>query len=77
MIPLNHENVMMIATAVCVVGVIFLLRELHKTREELYELREFSEDVMERLNGIDGIVGDEDEGDVLSEMSPEEEKLIE
>jgi hypothetical protein len=29
---------------------------------------------MERLNGIDG---NEDEGDVLSEMSPEEEKLIE
>ena len=45
MIPLNHENVMMIATAVCVVGVIFLLRELNKTREELYELRDFSEAV--------------------------------
>lgn len=64
---------MMIATAVCVVGVIFLLRELHKTREELYELRDFSEDVMEKLNSIDGD-GDEDN---LSEMTPEEEKLIE
>lgn len=72
MIPLNHENVMMIATAVCVVGVIFLLRELHKTREELYELRDFSEDVMEKLNSIDG-----DADDNLSEMTPEEEKLIE
>jgi len=77
MIAFTHENVMMIATAISIVGVIFILRELNKTREELYELREFSEDVMERLNGIDGIVGDEDEGDVLSEMSPEEEKLIE
>lgn len=72
MIPFNHENVMMIATAVCVVGVIFLLRELHKTREELYELRDFSEDVMEKLNSIDG-----DADDNLSEMTPEEEKLIE
>ena len=72
MIPLNHENVMMIATAVCVVGVIFLLRELHKTREELYELRDFSEDVMEKL-----IDGDGDADDNLSEMTPEEEKLIE
>ena len=73
MIPFTHENVMMIATAVSIIGVIFLLRELNKTREELYELREFSEDVMERLNGIDG---DEDD-DVLSEITPEEEKLIE
>ena len=64
---------MMIATAVCVVGVIFLLRELHKTREELYELRDFSEDVMEKLNSIDGDGND----DNLSEMTPEEEKLIE
>ena len=74
MIPLNHENVMMIATAVCVVGVIFLLRELHKTREELYELRDFSEYVMEKLNSIDG---DGDTDDNLSEMTPEDEKLIE
>ena len=63
----------MIATAVCVVGVIFLLRELNKTREELYELRDFSEDVMEKLNSIDGDGND----DNLSEMTPEEEKMIE
>jgi len=73
MIPFSHAKVMMIAPAVSIRGVIFLLRELNKTREELYELRDFSEDVMERLNGIDG---DEDD-DVLSEMTPEEEKLIE
>jgi|TARA_Y100000389_G_scaffold31729_1_gene26876 hypothetical protein len=74
MIAFTHENVMMIATAISIVGVIFILRELNKTREELYELREFSEDVMEKLNGIDG---DGDVGDDLSEMSPEEEKLME
>lgn len=73
MISLTHENVMMIATAVSIIGVIFLLRELNKTREELYELRDFSEDVMERLNGIDGDENDDD----LSEISPEEEKMIE
>ena len=43
---------MMIATIVCVVGVIFLLRELKKTKEELYEIRDFSEDVMDKLNSI-------------------------
>jgi hypothetical protein len=66
MIPFNHENMMMIATAVCVIGIIFLLRELNKTKEELYELREFSEDVMEKLNAI----GDEDD-EVVEEKTPE------
>lgn len=70
MIPFNHENMMMIATAVCVIGVIFLLRELNKTKEELYELREFSEDVMEKLNAIGD--GDGDEADeVVEEKTPE------
>ena len=67
MIPFNHENMMMIATAVCVIGVIFLLRELNKTKEELYELREFSEDVMEKLNAI----GDGDGDDVVEEKEKE------
>jgi|TARA_B110000259_G_scaffold16845_1_gene17802 hypothetical protein len=74
MIPFNHENVMMIATAICVIGVIFLLRELNKTKEELYELKEFSEDVMEKLNGIDG--GDDDDDESLSEITPEEGKTV-
>jgi F0F1-type ATP synthase membrane subunit a len=52
MIALNRDNVMLIATIVCVVGVIFLLRELKKTKEELYEIRNFSEDVMDKLNSI-------------------------
>jgi hypothetical protein len=68
MIPFNHENIMMVATVVCIIGVIFLLRELNKTKEELYELREFSEDVMEKLNSI----GDEDdENPVEEEKTPE------
>ncbi len=74
MIPFNHENVMMIATAICVIGVIFLLRELNKTKEELYELKEFSEDVMEKLNGIDG--GDDDDDESLSEITTEEGKTV-
>jgi len=65
---------MMIATAICVIGVIFLLRELNKTKEELYELKEFSEDVMEKLNGIDG--GDDDDDESLSEITPEEGKTV-
>lgn len=68
MIPFNHENMMMIATAVCVIGIIFLLRELNKTKEELYELREFSEDVMEKLNAI---------GDGDDDVVEEEEKTPE
>ena len=35
MIQMNRENIMMIATAVCVVGLLFLFKELNKTREEM------------------------------------------
>jgi hypothetical protein len=70
MIPFNHENITMIATAICIIGVIFLLRELNKTKEELYELREFSEDVMEKLNAIgDGDDDDDDEDDKTPEIN--------
>jgi uncharacterized protein YoxC len=61
MIALNRENIMMIATIVCVVGVIFLLRELKKTKEELYEIKDFSDEVMEKLNSIQEDYNSEDE----------------
>jgi len=69
MIALNRENIMMIATIVCVVGVIFLLRELKKTKEELYEIKDFSDEVMEKLNSIqeDYNSEDEDEPTVVEE----------
>jgi hypothetical protein len=50
MIQMNRENIMMIATAVCLVGIIFLFKELNKTREEMNGFRTFSEQLVQHLN---------------------------
>jgi len=41
---------MMIATAVCVVGLLFLFKELNKTREEMTGFKNFSENLVQQLN---------------------------
>jgi hypothetical protein len=50
MIQMNRENIMMIATAVCVVGLLFLFKELNKTREEMNGFKNFSENLVQQLN---------------------------
>lgn len=49
MIQMNRENLMMIATAVCLLGVIFLFKELNKTKEEIDGFRTFSEQLVQKL----------------------------
>ena len=50
MIQMNRENIMMIATAVCVVGLLFLFKELNKTREEMTGFKNFSDNLVQQLN---------------------------
>jgi choline kinase len=47
---MNRENIMMIATAVCVVGLLFLFKELNKTREEMTGFKNFSDNLVQQLN---------------------------
>jgi|TARA_B110000902_G_scaffold212729_1_gene243970 hypothetical protein len=66
MIQMNRENIMMLATAVCLIGIIFLFRELNKTKEEISGFRTFSEHLVQRMNTP-----------VLEEEEEEEEKELE
>jgi hypothetical protein len=50
MIQMNRDNIMMIATAVCLVGIIFLFKELNKTKDEMNGFRTFSEQLVQHLN---------------------------
>jgi F0F1-type ATP synthase membrane subunit a len=50
MIQMNRENIMMIATAVCLVGIIFIFKELNKTKEEMNGFRTFSEQLVQHMN---------------------------
>jgi len=50
MIPVNRDTIMMIATVVCALGIIFLFKELSKTKEEMNSFKTFSAQVVKHLN---------------------------
>jgi hypothetical protein len=50
MIPINRDTTMLIATIVCAVGIIFLFRELNKTKEEMNTFKSFSAQVIRHLS---------------------------
>ncbi len=61
MIQMNRENLMMLATAVCLIGIIFVFKELNKTKEEMNGFRTFSEQVVQHMNTPEIMEEDEDE----------------
>jgi len=50
MIPINRDTAMLIATIVCAVGIIFLFKELNKTKEEMNTFKCFSAQVIRHLS---------------------------
>jgi len=50
MIPVNRDTLMMIATIVCAIGIIFLFKELNKTKEEMNSFKNFSAQVVRHLS---------------------------
>jgi hypothetical protein len=50
MIPVNRETVLTVATIVCALGIIFLFRELNKTKEEMNSFKGFSAQVIKHLS---------------------------
>ena len=49
MIPVNRDTLMMIATLVCAVGIIFLFKEMNKTKKDIDNFKSFSEQVVKHL----------------------------
>jgi hypothetical protein len=50
MIPINRDTAMLIATIVCAIGIIFLFKELNKTKEEMNTFKSFSAQVIKHLS---------------------------
>ena len=50
MIPVNRDTVLTVATIVCALGIIFLFRELNKTKEEMNSFKGFSTQVIKHLS---------------------------
>ena len=51
----------MLATAVCLIGIIFVFKELNKTKEEMNGFRTFSEQLVQHMNNPEIMEEDEDE----------------
>ncbi len=49
MIPINRETLLTIATIICAIGVIYLFKEMNKTREEMNSFKTFSSQVVKKL----------------------------
>jgi hypothetical protein len=62
---------MMLATAVCLIGIIFMFKELNKTKEEMNGFRTFSEQLVQHMNSPE--IEEEDE-DVTNLGKIEEKK---
>jgi hypothetical protein len=50
MIPVNRETVLTAATIVCILGLVYLFKELSKTKEEMGNFKNFSAQVVRHLS---------------------------
>jgi hypothetical protein len=69
MIPVNRDTLMTIATIVCAIGIIFLFKELNKTKEEMNSFKNFSAQVVKHLSAPEPVPEKKEE--------PKEEKTEE
>jgi len=51
MMQMDRETLMMVATVVCIAAVIFLFREMNKTKVEVENFRNFSNQLVHQLSG--------------------------
>jgi hypothetical protein len=63
---------MMIATVVCALGIIFLFKELNKTKKDMDNFKNFSEQVVKHLAPPPKDVEPEPEPEVVEEVKPTE-----
>tara|TARA_B110000858_G_C17724367_1_gene436886 strand:+ start:119 stop:367 length:249 start_codon:yes stop_codon:yes gene_type:complete len=50
MIPVNRDTLMLAATIVCAIGIIFLFKEMNKTKEEMNSFKTFSSQIVKHLS---------------------------
>ena len=47
---MNRETILTVATVICVLGILFLFKELNKTKEEMNNFKNFSAQVVRHLS---------------------------
>lgn len=46
---MERENILLIATIVCIVGVVFMFKELNKAKNDVEKLKEFSAHMIHQM----------------------------
>jgi hypothetical protein len=77
MIPIDRETMTIIATIVCIAGVIFLFKELNKAKQDVDELKVFSAHVVRHLSQPSRVQMEEAKKEALEEEVSEEVKTEE
>jgi len=75
MIPVNRETILTVATIVCVLGIVYLFKELNKTKEEMGNFKNFSAQVARRLSPPPTKPKPEPEPEPEPEPKPETENV--
>lgn len=74
MIPMDRETMMMVAVIVCLVGLIFMFKELNKTREEMNGFKTFSTQLVQQLsNSVTAIESEPEHEEEDDEVEKKEE----
>jgi hypothetical protein len=73
MIPMNRETILTVATVICVLGILFLFKELNKTKEEMNNFKNFSAQVVRHLSPPPAKAMPTPEPEAEEEPVPEEE----
>jgi hypothetical protein len=71
MIPVNRDTLMMIATLVCAAGIIFLFKEMNKTKKDMDNFKSFSEQVVKHLKPPPQVIESEPEPETLEVIKEE------
>ena len=71
MIPINRETLLTIATIICAIGVVYLFKEMNKTREEMNSFKTFSTQVVKKLSAPEPKSEPEPEPEPVKEKSEE------
>ena len=65
---MDRETLMMVATVVCIAAVVFLFREMNKTKVEVENFRNFSNQLVHQLSAPMHMEDDEDLEDEREEV---------
>ena len=73
MMQMDRETLMMIATIVAIAGVIFLFREMNKTKSEVENFKNFSNQLVQQLSAP-MVMEDDEEPEVEQEKEEKSEE---